>query len=131
LSELEFIGVPAYRYFWTFGDGATSTAQNPAHNYTSNGVYTVQLLVSDGVATVANNLTVNAFPPALGLAAGPGTLTLSWPLWATNFNLYAATNLTPPVTWSPVTNAVTNVSGVLNVTVPFDTGTRFFRLQIP
>ncbi|BDX38975.1 hypothetical protein CYCD_23300 [Tenuifilaceae bacterium CYCD] len=34
---------------WDFGDGTTSTEQNPAHKYTSCGVYTVSLAVSDGV----------------------------------------------------------------------------------
>ncbi len=31
---------------WDFGDGFTSTAQNPLHNYTDPGVYTVNLVVS-------------------------------------------------------------------------------------
>lgn len=33
---------------WTFGDGGTSTEQNPAHTYTTPGVYDVSLSVSDG-----------------------------------------------------------------------------------
>lgn len=31
---------------WDFGDGATSTLENPAHTYTRLGVYTVTLTVS-------------------------------------------------------------------------------------
>ena len=31
---------------WDFGDGETSTAQNPVHTYNSAGVYTVSLAVS-------------------------------------------------------------------------------------
>jgi uncharacterized repeat protein (TIGR01451 family) len=31
---------------WTFGDLGTSTQQNPVHNYTSSGTYTVTLIVS-------------------------------------------------------------------------------------
>ena len=31
---------------WTFGDGGTSTAQNPSHTYTSAGTYTVALTVT-------------------------------------------------------------------------------------
>jgi cytochrome c len=34
-------------YAWTFGDGTTSTAANPAHTYTANGTYTVTLKVTD------------------------------------------------------------------------------------
>jgi PKD repeat protein len=32
---------------WNFGDGATSTLQNPTHTYTVNGFYTVSLTVTD------------------------------------------------------------------------------------
>lgn len=32
---------------WTFGDGGTSTAQNPLHTYIANGLYTVQLIVTN------------------------------------------------------------------------------------
>ncbi|MEZ4775620.1 MAG: PKD domain-containing protein [Bacteroidia bacterium] len=39
----------ATNYFWSFGDGATSTAANPSHTYTLNGVYDVRLIASDGV----------------------------------------------------------------------------------
>ncbi|MEM8906295.1 MAG: PKD domain-containing protein, partial [Bacteroidota bacterium] len=34
-------------YFWTFGDGSTSTAFSPTHNYALEGTYTVCLEVSD------------------------------------------------------------------------------------
>jgi hypothetical protein len=34
-------------YSWKFGDGGTSNQQNPSHTYTSGGVYTVELTVSD------------------------------------------------------------------------------------
>jgi len=34
-------------YFWDFGDGETSTEQNPTHTYPSSGTYTVTLTVTD------------------------------------------------------------------------------------
>jgi PKD repeat protein len=34
-------------WFWEFGDGTTSTAQNPAHTYAAAGVYQVRLTVVD------------------------------------------------------------------------------------
>ncbi len=33
---------------WDFGDGGTSTQQNPSHTYTDSGVYTVSLQVTNG-----------------------------------------------------------------------------------
>lgn len=35
------------QFFWTFGDGSTSTEINPAHRYTAPGKYTVTLLAID------------------------------------------------------------------------------------
>lgn len=34
-------------WIWDFGDGSTSSTRNPIHTYTQDGVYTVQLIVSD------------------------------------------------------------------------------------
>ena len=36
----------AASYFWSFGDGTTSTLPNPQHTYTTAGNYTVQLVVT-------------------------------------------------------------------------------------
>ena len=38
----------AVTWNWDFGDGNTSTLQNPSHTYTSSGNYTVKLVVSNG-----------------------------------------------------------------------------------
>lgn len=34
-------------WLWNFGDGGTSTLQNPTHTYTSNGIYLVTLTISN------------------------------------------------------------------------------------
>lgn len=34
-------------FYWSFGDGSTSTEMNPQHLYTNPGVYTIRLLVVD------------------------------------------------------------------------------------
>ena len=52
---------------WNFGDGGTSTAQNPAHSYAAAGSYTVALTVTgpggSDVETKAAYITVAAAPP--------------------------------------------------------------------
>lgn len=35
-------------WYWTYGDGNTSSEQNPTHSYSDAGNYTVSLTVSDG-----------------------------------------------------------------------------------
>lgn len=41
-------GTPPFTYYWTFGDGGTSTQANPTHVYNAYGSYPVKLTVTDG-----------------------------------------------------------------------------------
>jgi PKD repeat protein len=55
-------------YAWTFGDGGTSTLQNPSHTYPTAGSYTARLTVTDnngatGSATMTISVTSNNHPP--------------------------------------------------------------------
>ncbi|PHS19195.1 MAG: hypothetical protein COA86_05925 [Kangiella sp.] len=50
-------------FVWDFGDGNTSTAQNPSHTYSSGGTFTVSLTVTDNSDlndTVSQTATVNS-----------------------------------------------------------------------
>jgi gliding motility-associated-like protein len=50
---------PVVQYLWDFGDGTTSTAQNPSHTYTTQGTYTVSLTM-----TTAGGCTVTQLDTA-------------------------------------------------------------------
>src|SRR5437879_323051 len=52
-------------YSWTFGDGGTSTAQNPSHTYGAGGSYTVTLRVTDNQGAISGptSKTVTVTPP--------------------------------------------------------------------
>ena len=46
-------------WHWDFGDGNTSTLQNPTHTYTTSGIYTVALTINRGADN--NTLTKNNY----------------------------------------------------------------------
>jgi PKD repeat protein len=54
-------------WFWQFGDGSSSTEQNPVHLYTTAGTYTVSLMVrnSGGAMTVTKTSFITVAPPVI------------------------------------------------------------------
>ena len=58
---------PVVSWSWDFGDGASSSAQNPAHTYNNAGSYTVTLTVANSAGqtgSVSHTITVtNPAPP--------------------------------------------------------------------
>jgi hypothetical protein len=81
------------------------------------------------------DLELVAFPPAtlphLGVHVGV-SLTFTWPAWAADFSLYTATNLAPPVIWSPAAGMRSRKADTwaMEVAVPTNSQ-RFYRLQSP
>lgn len=61
------LSTPGTSASWDFGDGNTSSQQNPTHQYASAGTYTVQLIVSTPFScedTVEHEITVLPIPEA-------------------------------------------------------------------
>jgi len=50
-------GTQPYTWAWDFGDGTTSTEQNPTHTYPTFGTYTVTLVVTDVASNTATDST--------------------------------------------------------------------------
>lgn len=74
----------ATSWLWDFGDGNTSTDQNPTHTYSDEGTYTVVLTATNNfgsnVVSQSNYVTVDRpdGPPASGdFRCDPGSLSLS------------------------------------------------------
>lgn len=58
-------GVPT-SWLWNFGDGATSTQQNPTHTYNTTGTFTVTLQVTNAAGTDSLIRTVTVSEPGKG-----------------------------------------------------------------
>lgn len=66
---------------WTFGDGGSSTQQNPVHVYPSNGIYTVCLAIADtcgGNDTLCKTVTAICPVPVAGFTYSANALTVSF-----------------------------------------------------
>ena len=70
----ESTGVPA-SWSWTFGDGNTSTLQNPTNTYVNDGTYTVSLTEENSLGTNTTTMTgyivVGATTPVAAFTAAP------------------------------------------------------------
>ena len=67
-------------WLWDFGDGQTSTQQNPSHTYATSGVYTVSLRASNafGNNTTTKSGYVSVTVPCLQYCASSGTNANTW-----------------------------------------------------
>lgn len=62
--DLINLSVNASQYLWHFGDGNTSVAENPSHQYISNGHYEIKLIASR--CAVADSITKTVEITAIG-----------------------------------------------------------------
>lgn len=61
-------------FLWNFGDGGTSTLQNPSYTYTTSGTYTISLDVTDALGcTKTTSQTVTVGIPTPPVVSGAGT----------------------------------------------------------
>jgi len=86
-------GQSPYTWYWTFGDGATSTLQNPTHNYWTPGYYPVTLTVTDSLGIPSCVYSTSATIVPVGTQCEPEVwvdddYTISTPGWqVTHFAL--------------------------------------------
>jgi outer membrane protein OmpA-like peptidoglycan-associated protein len=68
-------GCPPYTYLWDFGDGTTSTEQNPRHTYQTEGKYTSSVTVTDakGNQAVGSFAVTATCPPVSATPSGNPT----------------------------------------------------------
>jgi PKD repeat protein len=124
----------AIQCYWDFGDGNTSTVENPAKIYMVPGVYAVSLQVISGEqwadsVVKTNFITVVQPAPALTISRSGPNATIKWPDTQTGFSLESRRDLNR-ASWELVSQAPTVVGNYYVVTVPV-TGNQFFRLRKP
>jgi len=138
LSELEFIGGPTSAFGWSFGDGGTSTAQNPVHNYTASGIYTVTVVAYDGVSKATNSfmvavtLATSATPQWLPATAGMVNRKFHVSAQGVDGLSYVFEGTTNFKAWTPiVTNMPTGGLLLFTDNVSTNLPYRFYRVRTP
>ena len=61
----------ATSWFWDFGDGYTSSVQNPVHQYSTPNTYSVFLSINGGASTITNPITVAGVAPVASFTYDP------------------------------------------------------------
>jgi uncharacterized repeat protein (TIGR01451 family) len=83
-------------------------------------------LKANNTATIKTEVSV---PLRLEATVSGADIQIAWPAAASNVTLERATNLTPPVVWTAVTNMPVLVGDKKVVTLPVGNGNEFFRLR--
>lgn len=62
--KVELISTSAgpLNYFWTFGDGTSSTVRNPIHSYNSGGTYPIVVDIFNSICQEQDTLTISVQP---------------------------------------------------------------------
>ena len=65
--QFNYSGTSGVLYSWDFGDGTTSSIENPTHGYSNEGTYLVKLVVSSGIPNFCKDsttLSIQVFVPS-------------------------------------------------------------------
>jgi hypothetical protein len=135
------VSVSNYDVFRSTDNGATyilRAAGLATTNFTDTGavngqtnLYKVAAANSCGIGTNSAPVAVFLPLPVLNLNLNSGAFNLVWPGWASDWKLYSASNLVPPVNWTLVANPATSNNNQFMLSLPFSSGSQFFRLSNP
>jgi PKD repeat protein len=117
-------------YLWRFGDGNTSTLQNPQHTYTTPGTYSVTLIVSSpfGVDSITRSNLINFAGTVTAPACTPTTNGTNGGVGITRFRFGTIDRTSPGATEgysNQVCNFITEVTEGQTYQVIVNTGPNF------
>lgn len=122
---------PVISYNWSFGDGSSSSQQNPVHQYTGPGLFTVQLAVQTQIGcrdTLTKPLVIKVVQRPLidiggdsivcvnssllhsGIFIQPDTSIVAWQWNFPNGNSYSIQNPPPQTYTTPGTFTITTIA---------------------
>lgn len=107
-QSIPYTGTNIVKWSWDFGDGTSSTAQNPNHAYTSVGNYSVSLIVEDDQGCVSSSASIT-------------TITLKTPPTA-SFSVSPNASCTAPLTVFYNNTSTNGAGGTTNLTYAWDFG---------
>ena len=102
-------------WLWDFGDGATSTSQNPSHTYSDPGTYTVTLTVSGGGSSDSTSISITVNDSIMSPA---NTVVFTWEAPTTNEDGTELTDLAGYMLYcGPSSGAYTHVYDIGKVNI--------------
>jgi gliding motility-associated-like protein len=144
-SKFTALAPQATEFFWDFGDGGTSTEQNPSHTYTKEGSYSVTLIIKNRNGCSSKRIKhqfVRISPPAIRSSnlpdsgCAPLTVTANADIFAPdgvkdyfwNFGFTTSTDKNPVITYNStgsydVTLSITTNNGCM-LTYSWPSGVR-------
>ena len=134
------VGASGYKLTWALNSSGPYTqvignlaVNHFVHTNAASGqtnYYRVAAYTACGTGSNSAPVSVVLARPRIEARLALDSLKVSWPNWAGGWSLFSASNLSPPVLWLPVTNAIVNSNGQMSVTLPVQWNTEFFRLSL-
>jgi galactan endo-1,6-beta-galactosidase len=129
LTNIPYVAGPVTRWI-TVPNTSTNYAQYNDVSITNGAFQAAFPANSIQTFQIASVYLTAPTAPVVTATLSGGQLSLSWPGWASNYSLYYATNLKPPVAWLALTNQPQSINGNLDVVVPATNGiAHFYRLK--
>ncbi|MGA2247496.1 MAG: choice-of-anchor Q domain-containing protein [Verrucomicrobiota bacterium] len=141
-TNIDSDGSAIVNWKWSFGDTQTGAGQNPAHVYSTTGMFSQSLVVTNslGLALGVTGPSITVLPPLklTGLSRSGANLVLSGANGASGqtYSVLVSTNPALPLSqWTPLTINSWIANGAFNLTVNNaldpSVSQQFFLLKVP
>jgi hypothetical protein len=124
-AAMDTIGNPVTDWNWNFGDGSTSTAQNPSHTYTSVGTFTASVLETNslglpiaGTAAIIQSESLQPGISALNVSGSNVVLHVTNGFSGHTYFVLTSTNVALRLNqWQPMATDMLSATGNFAITI--------------